>query len=115
LADSFLAGRIHKLRGRLQEFWRAAYIPIRVGWPQMPEVDGQVRQPFLDITSLAMPSREAVHREGVSEGMERRCALSRGCLDSGMVEQSPKGDACAGVLQAPTNGSREERCGGSIA
>ena len=79
-------------RGGLQEFRRAGDIPIGVGRAQMPEVDRQVRQPLLDIASLAMPTREAVHREGVSEGMERRCALPGGCLDAGMVEQSLKGE-----------------------
>ena len=74
----------------------------------MPEVDRQVRQPLLDIEPLAMPPREPGHCEGVSEGMERRSAVSRRRLDAGMVEQPPKRAAGAGVVQAPTQARREE-------
>jgi len=74
----------------------------------MTEVDRQVRQPVFDVATLAMPTCEAIHREGVPERMESRSALSSRGMNSRVTEQSLEGDARGDVIQAPALNAGEE-------
>ena len=75
----------------------------------MAEVNGEMGQELLHLSSLAMPEGEPVDGKGVTEGMQGWSALAGHGLDAGEAEQPDKCQSLGVIVEPSSLAVDEER------